>query len=424
MQILEKTGLYGAGLLNIKSEELVERYNQALEAMGLSRTALKEFNIDMIGWSPEIADEKENIFYLTHSLANPMAIILSSEQKECPIYFPYHSFDKYMFSDLFESRAMQIMDVTTQEPLWLDMDNGMSDYQDPKDLLLVDSFEISLETPNELIQGAAEQRDLIKKFVQSKTAWEDEEFRNKLIQSGQDVGDLQGRQISMSTFKFSDIGIFFTEAFNGIYVLRSPFDAKDTKVIMIAEDESYSKEGSGIHSIDDKRLFPLLMRKGYLQIDIDYLKKNPELLERKKTLVLGEVLVEHEDNIDLFNITSAQIKGYIRKYRKELPKVFFEIERLEKQLKNGAKVVADDFSEQLQYMVTTPGSKVPEKFHRVLYRLISYVDKGSIINLYRYNKKKFYDDFDGFSEVKKHFVRDFIKKYYLDSKINSNKVKK
>jgi len=34
--------------------------------MGLSRTELSEFNIDMIGWSPEISEEKEDIYYLTH----------------------------------------------------------------------------------------------------------------------------------------------------------------------------------------------------------------------------------------------------------------------------------------------------------------------------------------------------------------------
>ena len=417
MKILKKTGLYGAGLLNIKSPELIERYNKALEAMGLSRTELSEFNIDMIGWSPEISEEKEDIYYLTHSLANPMAILLSIEQKNCPIYFPYHSFDRYMISDLFEQCAMQIMDVTTQEALWLDLDNGMSHYENPKDLLLVDAFEICLETPNELIEGASKQRSLIKQLLKKGNSWEKQELRNELIESGKDYGDLQNRQITMSNFTFSDVGMFFTEAFNGIYILKSPFDIKDDKAIIIAEDKSYAKRGSGIYDINDKKLFSLLMKKGCLQIDIEYLKKHPQLLERKKTLVLGEILVEHENNIDLFETTSAKLKGYVKKYQKELPDVFFEIERLEKKLNNGVKIVTDDFSDQLKYMVTIPGDHVPEKFHRVLFRYVSHIDRGSIINLYRYNKKKFYDDFNDFSDVKKRFVRDFIVKYYLSSKL-------
>jgi len=416
LKVLIQTGLYGAGLYKVSSPQLIERYNHALEAMGVSATELDEFNIDMIGWSPEISEEKEDIFYLSHSLANPMAIILSIDQKDCPIYFPYHSFDKNMFDDLFKRRETQIMDITTQEALWLDIDNGISDYQHPKDLLFIDAFDISLETPDQLVNGAKQQKELVKDFLRESNAWEDEDIRNKVIQSGKDFGDLQKRQISMSSFRFSDIRTFYTEALGGVFVLRSS-DFSNDDITIIAVEKERVKKGSGIDHVSDKKLFSQLVEKQYMHVSIDYLRRKPRFLERKKNAILGGVFTEQNSDVNFFDMTSAQTKGFLKKYRSEIPKIFFEIERLEKQLASNVDINVDDLSQELQYMLAIPNRKtIPKKFRRVFYRLMTYVDSHSIINLYRYNKPKFYNDYVGFSESKKHFVRDFILKYYLCAK--------
>ena len=149
MQLLKEKGLHGSGLLEISSARMIERYNHALVSMGFQPTGLKRFSVDMFGWSPEIATEKRSIYYLTHSLANPMGIIISINQRHAPLYFPYHSFDRAMISDFFDRFTAEIMDITTTDALCIDLENGVCNYAGLEDLLLVDSFILRAETPRD-----------------------------------------------------------------------------------------------------------------------------------------------------------------------------------------------------------------------------------------------------------------------------------
>ena len=62
MQKLKAANLYRSELIPI-SGKLVERYNQCLTKLGFTPTKLTNFSIDGIGWSPEIAEEKKEVYY-------------------------------------------------------------------------------------------------------------------------------------------------------------------------------------------------------------------------------------------------------------------------------------------------------------------------------------------------------------------------
>ena len=59
-RLLEAELIYGR-LLPIAEPHLVERYNKALDGFGIRRTALDSFRIDMTGFSPEIADDIDDL---------------------------------------------------------------------------------------------------------------------------------------------------------------------------------------------------------------------------------------------------------------------------------------------------------------------------------------------------------------------------
>jgi hypothetical protein len=423
MQKLIGTGLYGAGLIEINSTKLIGRYNRALKAMGLETTKLTTFSIDAIGWSPEISDEMENVFYLSHSLANPMAIIITIDQKNAPIYFPYHSFDRVMMSNIYEQFSAQIMDITTKEAIWIDLDNGVSRYRYLRDLLLIDSIDVHMETPGKTINAANEQKKLAIKFLQEENAWEDETLRKNIIDSATNHGNLYSRNISMSKMHFSDIHLFFTKALSGVYVLRSPFDINDKDVVFVCEDKQLAKTESknskhAVFHIDEKKLVEHLISKGYLKIDLEFYRSNIELLDMKKDFILAEVLCAQNDNIDYCSLNSAQKKSFITQYEDIIPETFFEIESLEKQLNNGDKVNIHSLPHELRNILLLPGDDIPEKFHRVIYRLLSFIDTTNPVIFYSYNKSNFYDAFKDFSESKKLWVSTYIKEEYLNKKQN------
>jgi hypothetical protein len=65
MNELIQAGLFGRGLIRIEDPTMVARYNACLQDMGLSSTDLTSFQIDRMGWSPEIAAEAGDSYYLT-----------------------------------------------------------------------------------------------------------------------------------------------------------------------------------------------------------------------------------------------------------------------------------------------------------------------------------------------------------------------
>ena len=58
----------------------------ALTNLGVETTGLDRFRIDRRGWSPEIAVERGDKHYLAHGHANPLAVVVSPDQRGAALY--------------------------------------------------------------------------------------------------------------------------------------------------------------------------------------------------------------------------------------------------------------------------------------------------------------------------------------------------
>lgn len=424
---LINSGLFGSNLIEIKSPKLIARYNNALKSMGLETTKLNNFSIDKIGWSPEISNEKNDIFYLTHSLANPMAIILTIEQKSAPIYFPYHSFDKYMMDDLFDKFSNQIMDITTQEAIWLDLDNGVSRYLVISDLLLIDSVELKMDTPGKIVEHSKIQKELSSEFLHSNTLWQNEEAREALVESAKKYGDLRFRQLSVSNMIYMDLKIYFTKALGGVFIFRSHSDVNNRNTVVICEDKDMIPDNSKsrdlkVYHSDDEKALEKLVKEEYLELNLDYYRNNIDFLKLKLDMILGGFICNKEENIDYFHLSPPKKKFYIEKYSDDLPDIYFELESFIKKISKGKNIKIDKLSDELYISLLMPNSNLPEKFSRVLHRLLSIYDESDPIRFYRFRKTTFYDTYKTYSSSKKLWVRQFIVENYLNDKINSERL--
>ncbi|MBI1984818.1 MAG: hypothetical protein HYS60_01750, partial [Candidatus Wildermuthbacteria bacterium] len=155
-QLIGNKLLY-AGLVPLDSRELVDRYNECLRIAGIEPTRLKRINIDGAGWSPEVAEEKGNTFYLCHDVANPMAIIVSQAQFKKPVYFPTYSWMRRMLRSVFDGNFREIADITATHGLVIDFDNQLASFESPADLLLLNSIVPKIDA-GELSKAAIEQQ--------------------------------------------------------------------------------------------------------------------------------------------------------------------------------------------------------------------------------------------------------------------------
>jgi hypothetical protein len=414
MKLLKEKGLHGNGLIQISSALMIERYNSALVSMGFQPTNLEKFSVDMFGWSPEIATEKKSLYYLTHSLANPMGIILSIHQRHAPVYFPYHSFDRAMISSFFDRFAAEIMDITTTDALCIDLENGISTYSGLEDLLLVDSFVLRAETPGGLIAGAKKQRRLVADFLSSDSHWENKEKRQDIIDSSRKHGDLRQRKVRIADFVYPDIDIFYTEALGGAYVLNKPsVDDQEGTIFVVCKDPEQVNSFKGMKDgdvqilpIDRKNLLRDLRTAYFFQCDMKAYQNNPEQLEYKKELLLANFICEKEASYSGWS--KMKKKNFIARHAEEIPPLFFTLERLQKRFAAGKQFYDVPLSVELINYLTVPHERIPSIYRAALENLLSELDPSDPIRLFKYNKQRFYEEYKKYPPCKKQWVAELV----------------
>ncbi len=367
-------------LVTIDSPELVNRYNKALRSIGCAETSLQVFSIDMLGWSPEIAQEKEEPFYLAYNLANPMVIIVTVEQQEAPVCNPYHSFDEVMLSAYFESNIHKIMDVCTNDALCIDLDNGISRYTTINDLLMVDAYRLKEETPQRLIREAKRQKEMVISFLMSDTLWEDEAYRQALIDSVTRYGDLRGRNFEFTEFVYDKLACFYTEALGGVYVLRSPKDEKNAyRTFVIYKDTTRvssldkSSHAMTLLHIGQENLLYKLIEPGFVHFNPNYYMKNSTVLEEKKERLLREHLLQSGETAELDSIIGK--KSYVSRHTDTIPDIYFEIEKLQKQIARRELIYTSSVSRELKEYLLTPHSDIDTAYHGVINQLLETLRK-------------------------------------------------
>ncbi len=408
MENLVSSGLYGKGLIKIDQPFLVERYNACMYDIGLAPTSLQEFHIDGFGWSPEIAEEKGDHYYLSHNgVANPYAIILTPKQENKPVFFPFHSFDRDIMRIVFATYRKHIIDITTESGIWIDIDQEMTEYLSPQDFLMVDSIMLRFYTPSRLMTAARKQRELVRTFYDGNRSWDNRALLEKIVSSAKKDGDLRFRNLDIPDTPYSHTQTFYTRAFGGLFILRMPGKSKP---FLVHEEENLTIEGEVDigHTefwIGDESLMNALLNKGFLVIDENYFVKNPAHLERIRTHYFINALAQiapdlHDDIAD-----PRFQKRYVARLQREglLNKAYTDIEKIMRMHKRGSRVATDD---PLRWVMlfARPNPKLPQIDQEVLYKLMVKLFPADIYWLYYYDKKSFYKAYENWPLVKKNWV--------------------
>ena len=96
---------------------LVARYNAALEAVGAPPTERSRFRIDAAGYSPEVADDLDDAFYLGGRELGAHGLILSVEQLEAPLVHPGLGHAADAFREVTSSAIREISSLTLREAI-------------------------------------------------------------------------------------------------------------------------------------------------------------------------------------------------------------------------------------------------------------------------------------------------------------------
>jgi hypothetical protein len=390
MEKLRAAGLFGSALTTLTGS-LAKRYNDCLAMLGVPPSKLKTFSIDGMGWSPEVAVEKKDNFYLNTGEANVNAIIISPQQKNKPVHMPSHSFDRDVMKAVFAAYDREIRDITKDSALVLHLDQKIDAFFEPFDLLRYDEIEVSFALLNDLDKKQMEQQAFIN-FFNRDNNFIDRNVHNHLLNSAKEYGDLRGRKLKLEPIKLK-VSSFYTRAFGGVFVLKSFI-----KKMLIFEDEKMFKKAINdtAHDIllfhqDHDELIDALVSNMIFRKDFkgamrspryDRIKKHVFVEETKKTdHPLSEILDSH-----------FLFKKYLNKLPIEIQKKISGVELYYQRLivdksLNLKEYVDEDFVKILH----EPHPSLKEEEEELAWKLLSKIVPKDPVHMFWYDKEQFYN---------------------------------
>ncbi|MAM23266.1 MAG: hypothetical protein CL817_05980 [Croceibacter sp.] len=389
MQKLKDAKLYKGELVSLNTP-LVNRYNQCLKLIGIAPTALTQISVDGIGWSPEVAEEKGNLYYLNIGEANTNAIIISPEQHRKPVYFPFHSFDKDIMYGIFAAHKKAITDITRDGAICVDLDQFIDAFYHPLDLLKYKTISTGFRILNDLDKKQEEQLELIETFYEGNN-FIDDQMHIKLLASARKNGDLRQRKLKLTPLTYQTTS-FYTKAFGGVFVLRDFI-----QTILIFEDDKNYKEAIKdteqdvlIYKITDDELLDKLIDHSIITSDIEDEAKT-ERYARIKKFVLSRYLTHTDHPIKDILEDHILFKSYLHKIN--------ELDRntvlcVDKFVAKSASVT-ETTKDQKQFFkaLAKPHSSLQDEHLTLIWKLLLKIAPLDIVNLYYFEKELFYDHY-------------------------------
>lgn len=416
MEKLRAAGLFGGGMV-VLSGSLAKRYNECLALLGVIPTKLKTFSIDGMGWSPEIALEQENNYYLNIGEANVNAIIISPQQKGKAVHMPSHSFDRDVMRTVFAAYGREIRDITKDSALVLHLDQKLDALYEPFDLLHYNEITVNFTLLNNLLEKQMEQRAFISLFNR-RNNFIDRDVHRQLLESAKKYGDLRGRKLRLDPIKLK-VSSFHTRAFGGVFVLKDSM-----KELLIFEDEKVFKKAidDTVHDIllfhkDHDELIDTLVRQLILEKDFKKSVRSSRYDRIKKHLFVEHIKkVSHP--IDEILNSHFLFKKYLNELDIEVKKkisgmeLYFQKSVVDKNLKMH-DLVDGTYIKALH----EPHSSLDEDKKELTWKLLAKIMPKDPVHLYWYDKEQFYQNYTTWKPGYQQWVIDQIvannKKYGL-----------
>jgi len=412
MRRLIEGGLFGAGLVLIDTASLVSIYNDCLSHLGIGPTVLQTFSIDGVGWSPEIAEEKNNNQYLCAGIANPMGVIVTPDQRNKPIYLPFSSYERGMLRAYFDRHHNSIADITSTNFIGLDIDQELTRYETPHDLTLVHYIVVRSLTGG-LSEAGRCQKELIERFQGEGLVWFDSKFRGEIIENARIWGDLRHRRVDIPDFRF-DIKSYHTRAFGGVFVLRC---SREDKTILVVEDkkmlDGFGKNLCEAYWVYDPLLIDRLRRAGFVEINFGWYRKHPEVIVDKKDGILADILTSEFPDVSYQKLTNVKKRHWGIRLADKLPAVFHELERLTWQLSNGDRLKAESCSSELRAILLRPRHDLSESEQEVIWMFLCRLQFTDVFRLYYSDKNRFFTEYQLWPDSKKEWAIKIIREKYV-----------
>ena len=408
MKRLIEKGLMFGNLYHVSSPALVERYNRALAHLTGKRTGLTDFYVDISGFSPEVGHELGDDLYLNHGGVNRQFILLSPEQKRCPLLNAQFSTSRGILRQFIDQNEAALFALTAKDAVAGELVNSVYDVSDPARLLDIRAITIDADTTSGTVESAERLGRKVDRFLREEDAWFDDVLIGEMIELAAETGDVARNPVRLSKMRFEQKN-FWTAHFGGLYVFQ---EAAQAVVIGASEIEMPMRviDLSDRNAIASWLTFsglaePILQARG-----ID----SAAVLRQKMDFVLIDAMTAH--GIDLSGTSRRDLRRLARHNPQVLPEEFHGLAAMVNWAENGG-AWPEISSEHPAYFYSLRAADHADA--DLINMLLSALSPKDVRQLFICHKPMFYSEYMRWPEAKKAFVADYLAAEYAMDKVGA-----
>ena len=406
MKRLIQRGLMFGNLIEVSSPALVERYNRALKHLTGKTTKLKDFHIDLSGYSPEIGDELKDDIYLNPNGSNRQFLRLTTAQKDAPLLNIKFSTSRGILQQFLETNEAQLFALTARDAVCGELQNSVYAVDTPAKLFDIRQITVEADTIGGHVADAGTLATLIARFRQEPDGWRDDVLVAEMITLAKKTGDVTRVPISLPAMTFAQAN-FWTSHFGGVYIFR---EVKYPAAIS-------TLPWASLGEVPIAQVMDLTLRN---QI-ADWLERNdlaePIVQARgmDAAAVLRQkmdfILVEAADalGIEIGDARRTELRKIAYKLGTSLPEEFLGLAALLRWVEGGGswpKIT----SEHPAYFYTLRGRAGKDR--DLVNMLLAELSPMDVRQMFIMHKELFYALYARWSERKKTYVADFLAREY------------
>lgn len=406
---LIRNGLMFGNLFQVDSPALVGRYNRALKHLTGKTTTLTDFHIDISGYSPEIGDELQDHLYLNHAGVNRQFILLSVEQRTCPLLNTKFSTSRGILRDFIDANEAQLFALTARDAVAGELVNSVYDVSSPARLFDIRKVTIDADTTAGTVKSAQALGTLVERFKTEETGWFDDKLIGEMIGLVEKTGDVTRNPVKLRQMSFEQRN-FWTAHFGGVYVFQ---DLDHPAVIAPS-----GKAGLGklpleyVFDADDRNNIAKFFKFNGLVEPIVNARgvDAAAILKQKMDFILIDAIAD--SGVDLTGATRTDMRRFARTHADQLPPEFHALAALVRWAEAGGAWPRLD-SRHPGYFYTLRASDTKDA--SLVNMLLSELAPKDFRQLFICHKELFYARYASWPENKKAYVADFlVAEYQVD----------
>ncbi|MEM7472032.1 MAG: DUF6638 family protein [Pseudomonadota bacterium] len=404
MRLIQK-GLMFGNLFHVGSPALAERYNRALKSLTGKTTKLTDFHIDISGFAPEVADELGDDLYLNPNGCNRQFILLSTEQKTAPLLDAKFSTARGILRQFIERNEAQLFALTARDAVAGELVNSIYTVDKAAHLFDIRKIQIEADTTGGHVAEASKLSGMIDEFRTREDAWWDDVLIADMITLAKKTGDVTRAPITLRHTAFEQ-GNFWTSHFGGLYIFR---DLEEPATLSVGPKDALGKLPTKLTiGFDERNKIAAFLDENDLVEPIVKAKgiNAASVLRQKLDFIIVDVAAGME--ADLTGLRRSDLRKLARRYAKELPEEFHQLNDLLRWAEGGGwpRITSKDPA----YFYTLRATNHPDR--DLVNQLLAELAPLDVRQLFICHKQLFYARYATWPDEKKEFVANFLEREY------------